>query len=94
MHHVVDGEDVTVTDVTEDRGILAVAGPKSREILAGLTDADLTNESFQAAAADLGEVELTGALAASVGPGKYSADDSPLVRLEWDSAAQDFIIPS
>ncbi|MFT7474725.1 MAG: dimethylglycine dehydrogenase [Verrucomicrobiales bacterium] len=47
MHHIADGEDVTVTDMTEDKGILAVAGPKSRDILAGLTDADLTTESFR-----------------------------------------------
>jgi dimethylglycine dehydrogenase len=47
VQHVADGEEVIVSDVTEETGILAVAGPKSREILAGLTDADLTNESFR-----------------------------------------------
>lgn len=44
--HVEDGEDVTVTDVTEERGLLAVTGPRSRQLLTRLTDADLTNESF------------------------------------------------
>ncbi|MEM7091881.1 MAG: FAD-dependent oxidoreductase [Actinomycetota bacterium] len=47
VHHIEAGEDVTVTDLTEDMGILAVAGPRSRDILSGLTDADLTNESFR-----------------------------------------------
>jgi dimethylglycine dehydrogenase len=47
VHHIGNGEDVAVSDVTEDKGILAIAGPQSRDILAGLTDADLTNESFR-----------------------------------------------
>ncbi|MGI9607265.1 MAG: FAD-dependent oxidoreductase [Acidimicrobiales bacterium] len=47
LDHIESGEDVTVTDVTEAKGILAVAGPTSREILAELTEADLTNESFR-----------------------------------------------
>lgn len=47
VDHVANGEELTVTDVAEQKGILAVAGPRSREILAGLTDADLTNESFR-----------------------------------------------
>ena len=34
-------------EVTEDRAILALAGPRSREILARLTDADLSNEAFR-----------------------------------------------
>ena len=45
--HVPDGADVTIVDRTEELGILAVSGPLSREILAPLTDADLTNESFR-----------------------------------------------
>ena len=44
--HIADDEDVTVTDVTEDYGALAVAGPRSREVLTKLTEADLSNESF------------------------------------------------
>lgn len=45
--HIADGDDVTVTDVTEDKGILAIGGPRARDILQPLTDADLTNESFR-----------------------------------------------
>jgi len=41
-----NGERVEVRNVTDDYGVLVVAGPKSRELLAGLTNADLTNASF------------------------------------------------
>ncbi|MEQ9491197.1 MAG: FAD-dependent oxidoreductase [Alphaproteobacteria bacterium] len=42
-----DGADVTVTNVTEDYGNLVLVGPKSREILSAVTDADLSNEAFR-----------------------------------------------
>ena len=45
-HHVLAGEEVTVTDVTNQRGILAVTGPRSRELLEQITDADLTTPAF------------------------------------------------
>lgn len=41
-----DGGSATVTDRTEELGVLALAGPKSREILSVLTTADLSNDSF------------------------------------------------
>ena len=44
--HVLPGEQVTVTDLTNRWGILAVTGPRSRDLLAKLTDADLTTPSF------------------------------------------------
>ena len=50
LHHIgADGadEDVVVTDRTDDLAILAVAGPRSRDILQPLTDADLSNDSFR-----------------------------------------------
>ncbi|MGB3815523.1 MAG: FAD-dependent oxidoreductase [Shinella sp.] len=37
---------VTLTDVTSAYSVLALMGPKSRDILAGLTSADLSNEGF------------------------------------------------
>src|SRR6185295_12583434 len=37
---------VEVTDATERVAQLNVQGPRSREVLAGLTDADLSNEAF------------------------------------------------
>jgi dimethylglycine dehydrogenase len=40
-------ERVEIRDVTEELGVLVLAGPKSREVLAKLTDADLGNASFR-----------------------------------------------
>ena len=47
IQHIEDGEDVTVTNVTDERGNLVLAGPKARDILAAVTDADLSNEGFK-----------------------------------------------
>jgi dimethylglycine dehydrogenase len=44
--HIAEGEDVTVRNVTDELAILAVTGPKSRDLLARLTDHDLGNEAF------------------------------------------------
>ena len=41
--HSLDGERVEITDVSDDYGVLAVAGPRSRDVLQPLTDADLSN---------------------------------------------------
>ena len=41
-----EGEDVLIENVTEQRGAIVLAGPRSREVLAKLTDADLSNEAF------------------------------------------------
>jgi 4-methylaminobutanoate oxidase (formaldehyde-forming) len=43
--HIGDG-DVTIDDVTEQWAQLNVQGPRSRELLATLTDADLSNDAF------------------------------------------------
>ena len=39
------GLDVTLTDVTEDWGTLSLMGPRSRDVLAATTDADLSNDA-------------------------------------------------
>jgi dimethylglycine dehydrogenase len=39
-------EKVTINDVTDEYGALIVAGPRSREVLAKITSADLSNEYF------------------------------------------------
>ena len=39
-------EPVQIRNVTDDYGVLVVAGPKSREVLAGLSASDLTNAAF------------------------------------------------
>jgi dimethylglycine dehydrogenase len=40
------GEPVRIDNVTEDRGVLVLSGPRSRELLSSLTDADLGNDAF------------------------------------------------
>jgi dimethylglycine dehydrogenase len=40
-------EAVHIENVTEQRGVLVVSGPRSREVLAELTDADLGNDAFR-----------------------------------------------
>ena len=40
------GEQVTIDNVTDDRGVLVLSGPRSRELLSPLTDAELGNEAF------------------------------------------------
>ncbi len=57
-HHVRPGEDVTITDVTDDYGLLAVTGPRSRDLLAKLTGVDLTNGAFRWLTAR--EIEVAG----------------------------------
>jgi len=44
--HTMDGEHVTVTDVTSGTTLLTVQGPKSRALLSRLTSADLSNDAF------------------------------------------------
>mgnify|MGYP001374798088 FL=1 len=44
MQHIEEGEDVTVRNVTDDYGVLVITGPRSRDVLSGLTDAGLTND--------------------------------------------------
>ena len=40
-------EDITITDVTDAFGTLVLAGPKSRDVLAAVTDIDLSNAGFR-----------------------------------------------
>lgn len=41
------GYDVDITNVTEDIGVLGIAGPKSREVLQKLTDEDMSDAAFK-----------------------------------------------
>ena len=41
-----DGEDVTITNLSDDYGMLALTGPRARDVLAKLTDADLGSDAF------------------------------------------------
>ena len=47
MQGCLESEEVTIENVTDDRGVLVLAGPKARHVLGELTDADLDNESFR-----------------------------------------------
>ena len=40
------GLDATITDVTEDWGTLSLMGPRARDVLAAVTDADVSNAAF------------------------------------------------
>jgi len=44
--HVPAGLDVRFTDVTESFGTLSLMGPKARDVLAAVTDADVSNAGF------------------------------------------------
>ena len=44
--HIPDGAHAWLTDVTSGYAVIALMGPKSRDLLAELTDADLSNEAF------------------------------------------------
>lgn len=44
--HIPDDLDVTLRDVTEDFGTLSLMGPKARDVLAAVTDADISNAGF------------------------------------------------
>jgi len=41
------GEAVQIENLTEQRGVLVVSGPRSRQLLESLTDADLSNSAFR-----------------------------------------------
>jgi dimethylglycine dehydrogenase len=40
------GEEVKIINISDDRGVLVLAGPRSREVLAKLTETSLDNDSF------------------------------------------------
>lgn len=46
LDHVQDGEDVKLEDITDDLGVVALQGPKTRALFQTLTDEDLSNEAF------------------------------------------------
>ncbi len=52
-------ERVTITDITDDFGVLVLAGPKARDVLAACTKTDLTNASFRWLTGK--EIEVAGA---------------------------------
>jgi dimethylglycine dehydrogenase len=51
-----DGEDVTVTDITDAYGVLVLAGPSARDVLSACTAVDLSNAAFRWLTAKTGAV--------------------------------------
>jgi dimethylglycine dehydrogenase len=51
-----DDEQVTITDITDDYGVLVLAGPLAREVLAPCTATDLSNTAFRWLTAKLATV--------------------------------------
>ena len=45
--HIQPGEDVRLRDVTPSFGVLAITGPKSRDLLAAISDVDVSGEAFR-----------------------------------------------
>jgi len=44
--HIRPGLDAVLTDVSEQYGTLSLMGPRARDVLAGVTDADISNSAF------------------------------------------------
>ena len=44
---ILETENVTVRNITDDWGALVLAGPRSRELLSQITETDLSNEQFR-----------------------------------------------
>ena len=45
-NYSVDLSNVSIKNVSDDYGILVLAGPKSREVLSQLTDNDISNSNY------------------------------------------------
>ncbi len=44
---ILPAENVSIRNLTNDFGVLVISGPRSRDVLSKLTDADLSNEAFR-----------------------------------------------
>ena len=44
--HLAEGEDVRLRDATTDHAVLSIAGPRARDLLARVTDFDLSDDTF------------------------------------------------
>jgi dimethylglycine dehydrogenase len=53
-----EGEEVEIANVTDDFGVLVLTGPRSRDVLGQVTDADLGNNAFRWLTAQ--EIEVAG----------------------------------
>ena len=46
VQHIFPDENVSVRNVTDEYGVLVPTGPRSRDVLSKLTDADLSSQAF------------------------------------------------
>lgn len=46
-HRMLETENVIIDNITDDWGVLVLAGPRSREVLSSLTSTDINNEQFK-----------------------------------------------
>ena len=91
--------NVELVNVTEDPDqpsnfTLVVRACQAVQLFAAIATAagpNLTNESFVAAAANLGPIDLPGMTAASLVEGKVGVDDTPQVRAVWDADEEEFV---
>jgi 4-methylaminobutanoate oxidase (formaldehyde-forming) len=56
--HIKAGADATMTDVTEEWGTLSLMGPRARDVLAAVTNVDVSNGAFPFG--HIRELEITG----------------------------------
>lgn len=60
-HRILQSENVTISNITDNWGVLVLAGPRSREVLSKVTNTDLSNEHFRwlsAQTIDVSGIEL------------------------------------
>jgi hypothetical protein len=84
-------------DPVPNNFINVVSACQAVELFAAVAEAagpGLTNDTFIAAAEGLGSVTLTGTSAASLGPNKVGADDTPFVGQVWDADTLAFVAAS
>ena len=91
--------NVELVNVTEDPSLpgnfsLLARACQAVQLFAAIATAagpNLTNETFLAAAATLGDIDLPGMTAASVYEGKTGADDTPMLKAVWDPDEEEFV---
>ncbi|MGU9957680.1 MAG: FAD-dependent oxidoreductase [Arenicellales bacterium WSBS_2016_MAG_OTU3] len=47
QQHIAAGEDLSVKDITQSWGMIGIMGPKSRDTISKITDADVSNKGFR-----------------------------------------------
>ena len=91
--------NVELINVTEDPslpGNLSILARACQAVhlftlIATAAGPNLTNETFLAAAANLGSIDMPGMTAASVYEGKTGVDDTPMLKAVWDPDEEEFI---